>query len=346
MAWPTAQTVLAQAGVELGLLSASDLGDDAFTSSDSTVLQLLALLKKAGRDLVDEFNWQQLRAEYSILTQTAAAASAAGQSTWGAVPLPYDWRSMTDQSGWNRTNRLPLGGPLSEQEWQFLSSRVAGVVWTVLFRPMQGLMFLYPSTATPAAQQITVAYKSSWWVQRVSRIQTLQVWAAATLYNFGDIVGFTGPGKPFVANLYRCVRPGTSGAVGPDPAKATTPYVPVTSGALVDGTCIWNWIGVNYLTSDGAGTTYNTFSVGNADSPITGADTLMFDEELLVAKLKLAWLVAKGFDSSAADAEYQRQLGTARGANTSAPMLSLNGSGLTRDRLLGGLSVPITGFGS
>lgn len=340
MGWPTAQSVLAQAAVELGLVgSPDDLGDNAYDSTDANIVQLRALLKKAGRDLLAEAQWSQLRQEYSILTESAADATANNHQTLGAFVLPADFAEMIDQTGWNRTNRLPLGGGLSEQEWQYLSSRLAGVVWTVLFKPRQGLFWLYPSTSTPAAQAITFAYKSSWWVQDVTAALALD-YSSVQAYDVGDLIQYIGPGGPLIGTLFRCVQPGTSNLY-PDPAAGTVPYLPTTSGALVDGTVVWNWMGLLTNTAEGFGMT-----CGNLSAPAHGANQLMFDEELLVASLKAEWLDAKGFDSSGAWNDRESALERAIGADSPSPILSLNGTGMVRDRLLGELNVPITGFGS
>ncbi len=351
MGWPTAQDVVTQAALELGLIgSVTELGDDVYLSSDATVGQLLALLKKSGRDLVDAFEWEQLRAEWSIVTR-AFVAGTHGPSI--ATPMPPDWRSMIAQSGWNRTTRLPLGGGLSEQEWQYLSSRLTGVVWTVLFRPMQGMLWIYPPSGAPVGQEITFGYKSSHWV----RPSALEVgvdymdWAIATAFNVGAIV-VVNPiqGDPFTLHAYRCAQPGVSGANGPDSQLRAT-GVPVVSGSILDGTADegarWNWLGslsltANALNVDGP----RKPSFATKDQPESGEDVLLFDEQLLVAKLKLLWLKAKGFDSNDAEVEFQRQLLNATSNGVAPPILSLNGSGVASDRMLGGVNIPITGFGS
>lgn len=355
MGWPTAQAVLTQAALELGLIQSSgDLGDDAFDATDPNVLQLCALLKKTGRELVDEADWTHLRSEFAFKTPTAGAALAAEQSAWSTQPLPADWRNMVDQSGWNRTNRLPLGGPLSEQEWQYLASRLTGVVLNVLFRPMQGLLYLYPPNNTPAGQEIVMAYKSGWWVQNFEWLSNPNLmWLPSTRYDAGDVVGFAPlvRGRPISGQFFRCVAPGVSGTVGPDPAYATMPYVPKTSGVLVDGECNWNFIGVLTSTNNVNGLSSNTVSsntltFGSTDTPTSGADQLMFDEVLLVAKLKLLWLRAKGFDSLDAERDYNNTLARVVSNDCASPKLSLNGPKLAFDPLLGLQNFPITGFGS
>lgn len=355
MEWPTAQSVVAQAALELGLIQrASDLGDDVYDSVDPNIVQLLAFLKKAGRDLVDEYEWEQLRAEWAITTGVGTFGENVGQRT-GVFALPKDFRAMIEQTGWNRTNRLPLGGALSEQEWQYLASRLTGVVWTVLFKPKQGLLWLYPPTGTPEGQEIVLAYKSANWV----RPETLQegvdytTWAEDSDYMVGAVVAAAGSGDPFTLNLYRCVQPGHSGRIpdgGPDPTLTET-GIPTLSGSIYDGQTAtdgvyWNWLGTVVQSTDPLNAeNILTPSFATRTEPASGEDVLLFDEQLLVAKLKRLWLEAKGFDWSGAEAEYQRQFGLATSNSESPPVLSLNRGGIVRDRLLDGLNVPITGFG-
>lgn len=349
MEWPTAQTVVSQAALELGLIqSAGDLPDDVYATTDSNITQLLALLKKSGRALLDDYEWQQLRAEWSIRT-----VGDAQNPRIGAYALPPDFRGLVSQSGWNRTQRLPMGGPLSEQEWQYLASRLTGVVWTVLFRPMQGLIWLYPPTNTPTEQDITFAYKSKYWARPSQLVLGTDygAWAPDVDFNVGSVV--TGEATatvnlPFLLHFYRCVLPGLSDAagVGPD-SQLTDSGQPTISGPIIDGACVWNWIGtvvqrVN-APSDFAS---EVPSFGTKDAPTAGSDYVLFEEELLVAKLKLEWLKTKGFDTSDAQDDFDRAWARATSNSEDAPILSLNGGATVRgDRLLGPLNVPITGFG-
>lgn len=333
MNWPTAQAVVTQAALELGIVQSSgDLGDDVYLATDPTLLQLVALLKRAGRELVDEAQWTHLRQEFGIYT------NAGGQS-WGAYALPPDWRNMLDQTGWNRTNRLPMAGPLSEQEWSYVNSRVAGVVLNVLFRPMQGLMVLYPTSGLTSGMSIVMTYKSSWWVQEAASTR-LQEWATATEYKNGAIVSVENAQEPYVKNFYRCVSFGTSNADPPGGASASVP----ASGPIVSSTdtaLVWNWIGCS-LDSQDDGLVLN---FGWSSSPSSGADRLMFEEQLLVAKLKLLWLKAKGFDSMDAADDYKRIFDSIVANDSAAPKMNLARPGMVIDRLLGAQNYPITGYG-
>lgn len=347
MGWPSAQTVVMQAAVELGLVqSASEFGNDVYASADPIAVQLCALLKKLGRDLVDEFDWPQLRAEWSIITESPTVAEGVDHQTYAAYLLPKDWKALIPQSGWNRTNRLPMGGPLSEQEWQYLTSRLTGVVWTVLFRPMQSLFFVYPPNNVPDAQALTFAYKSSNWVQDVASVTSMASWGASTYYRAGALVKFTGAGGVLPDTVWRCVQTGTSGTDAPDPAYATSPYVPTVSGATEDGSCQWNFVGFVTLQDDGEGGDDYGITFGTADAPAKGAQLLMFEEELLVARLQLAWLQKKGFETRDAEREAARAFEAATSNVAAAPIMSLNRRGYVADKLLDGSNIPITNYGS
>jgi len=246
MSWPTAGEVVSDAAVEIGLSSSPD----PFSSSDPNIVQLCQLLKSVGRDLLNQREWSYLRKEASFTT-------VQNQSLY---PLPGDFWYMIDQTWWNRTNRLPVGGPLSPQEWQYLKARLVGVVFNVLFRPAQGQIELYPNTNTPGGQDIFYEYGSRYWVS-----------SAAT----PTVLGY-----PF----------------------------PTVSDQLV-------W----------------------------------FDSLLLTRALKLAFLKAKGFDTTAAAVDYASTLESVKGADAPSPVLSVTRGGGMRgvvDPLIGTQSVPITGYGS
>lgn len=69
-----------------------------------------------------------------------------------------------------------------------------------------------------------------------------------------------------------------------------------------------------------------------------------FDPRLLVCGTKLYFLRAKGFDSTAAQNDFDVRLSAARGGDGAAPVLSLSGRA-ARDRLLDARNAPATGFG-
>lgn len=244
MSWATAGEVVNDAAVEVGLTDDAD----PFTSTDLNTIQLCRLLKSCGQELVQMRNWTHLRKEHTFTTVQGTANYA----------LPTDFFRMYDQSGWNRTNRLPLGGPLSPQEWQFLKARLVGVVFTVLFRPMNGEIYLYPDTNTPGDYTIAFEYGSRYWL-----------------------------------------------------SDTATP------------------------------------TVLSKDAPTSGDDLIWFDRLLVVRSLKLAFLKAKGLDTTAAEQDFAATLNSAMGADAPNKVLKLH-AGFTDPSAvpIGAQSVPITGFGS
>lgn len=86
--------------------------------------------------------------------------------------MPPGFSNMLDQTGWNRTNRLPLGNPLSPQQWQYLKGRMQGVVFNVLFRPEEDTIRLYPDIDPPGLNTIAFEYTSRFWVSTVGSMET------------------------------------------------------------------------------------------------------------------------------------------------------------------------------
>lgn len=78
--------------------------------------------------------------------------------------------------------------------------------------------------------------------------------------------------------------------------------------------------------------------------PSLGTDSLWFDEPLLLAELKLAFLKAKFFDTTAAQATRDEIFAAVTGGDGAAPVLSVVGSG-GMFRLVDMDNIPDTGMG-
>lgn len=105
MTW-TALQIMTQVAGELGLSRPTDVAD----TSDKQSVQLLALMNAAGNELLNYHTWEFLREEWSITTAGSAAS----------YPLPADYSYFLDQTQWDRSNRWPLLGPKSAQEWAWM----------------------------------------------------------------------------------------------------------------------------------------------------------------------------------------------------------------------------------
>jgi hypothetical protein len=82
------------------------------------------------------------------------------------------------------------------------------------------------------------------------------------------------------------------------------------------------------------------------DNVTQSIDIVLFEPILFLKRLKLAWLTAKGFDTSKAQDEFVVALDSWIGKDTSAPKLSLNGPLNLGTKFLDQSNVPQTGFGS
>lgn len=149
----TAQDIVNRAAVACGLESRGDV----FAATDPSFVQLRSLLTTCGQELVESFEWEYLRREHSIVTDTLTDD--------GTYPLPDDFGYMINQTGWDRSNDLPVQGPLSAQQWAYLKGRnLASSTIYVSFRIMQNEFVVYPDDPVPDALTITFEYISRNWV--------------------------------------------------------------------------------------------------------------------------------------------------------------------------------------
>jgi len=174
--FPLAGDVIKQAATELGLGTTQD----PYQSSDPKWGQLAGLLTKIGRKLSADYVWAHLRPEWKFTVQPGDT---------GAYLLPADWIDMVDQTGWNRSSRLPLGGPLSAQEWQYVQAWAMGLTITVLFRQNSTELVLYPQPP-PVGTVIAMEYRSSSWVAPAAQANAL---AANNYKTLGPVNGTDGP---------------------------------------------------------------------------------------------------------------------------------------------------------
>lgn len=295
-AFSTAGTIINEAAVEVGLAAVSD----PYAETDQNFVQLRGLFKSLGQDIWRLKQWTQLQQVYTF-------SSVQGQ---GRYSLPLDFGLMIDQSGWNRSNSLPMGGPLSPQEWEYLKGRLVGVVFTVLFRPMNQQLWLFPDIDTPGGYAIAFEYISRFWVVPAATHSHSGPWSDGIAVTLGDY--FTNGG-----NVYVATSTGTTGASGP-----TT-----TGSGISDGGVTWNYV-----------------SAWGAVAPAASTDVVLYDPLLAMRGLKLAWLKAKGFDTTSAQLDFDTTLEGVKGEDSIAPTLSLNSS--SDGYLIGDKNVPITGFGS
>lgn len=149
----TANDVINRAALECGLLPVND----PVSSADESFVQLTGLLTSCGQELVEMHPWQGLRKHYGLTTQ-------AGDT--GSYDLPDDFGYMIDQTGWDKSNRLPAIGPLSAQQWSFLDgSDLLDTPMYAMFQLEANELQIYPQPP-PVGVEVAFQYISRNWVQQ------------------------------------------------------------------------------------------------------------------------------------------------------------------------------------
>lgn len=147
--YSTAGEIVRRAGVQLGLGNVAS----PFASTDPNYVQLIEFLNTLGDDLNNEHDWSQFVRECTITTDGITSSFA----------LPADFHEMFDQSGWNRSMRLPLIGPLTSQESQFLKTQTGSLLINAAFR-VEGNRMVFPVVPS-SGQTLIFEYLSSYWVE-------------------------------------------------------------------------------------------------------------------------------------------------------------------------------------
>jgi hypothetical protein len=349
----TVAQIVKQTAINLGLPTV----DDPVASTDPLQVQLVGLLTEAGLDIVLKHEWPQLVAEKVLTT-------VAGQVDY---TLPDDFLHIIPQSGWNRTTRFPLGGPLSVQEWQYLKAAVVGVTFNVLFRVTPTLMRLFP---TPP-NNFTIAYE----YQSRNWLSSAGVPAGSTVPLTGTTLVDLSPPQPTVYlatdmtsfaqrvqhvgslvsikigsdgdTLQETIAGRLYGNIDPSTGIPTT-WVELNTAFPIDNqhqtyTSNFHAAGTNVELSISIEETVST-GLPELDAPASSGDVVLLEPVLVMKALKLRFLQTKGFDTSIQQDEYDKTLIMIAGRSDGAPRLSLNGNRI-RDRFLDGLNIPITGMG-
>lgn len=140
--------IVNRVAIEVGLDSVADV----FATSDPAFVRLTNLLTTVVQDLLEVFSWQELTRSYSHTTS---------EGETGDLTLPADFAYMIDQTGWDRSNNVPLIGPLSAQDWTYLLGRdLVGSTIYASFRFDQNQLRIFPNNPMPAGLEINFEYVS------------------------------------------------------------------------------------------------------------------------------------------------------------------------------------------
>lgn len=148
----TANDILNRVAAEVGIEPVVD----PFASNDPSFVKLRYLLNIAGEELVEAHPWEYLLKEHQIVTVDGDT---------GVYDLPSNFAYMINQTGWERSQRVPLGGPLSSQDWAYLKGRqLASNTLYASFRIAEGQFKVYPENPA-AGLDINFEYVSNQWVR-------------------------------------------------------------------------------------------------------------------------------------------------------------------------------------
>lgn len=123
-------------------------------STDAQVIQLLTLANVAGRDLAQSYDWEAITEERIFVTVAATTQPSA---------FVGDFDHFIANSGFNRTTRRPINGPLTAAQWQAVQANPQLNSVYLMYNERQGAFNLSP--APPAGQTIAYAYVSINWAK-------------------------------------------------------------------------------------------------------------------------------------------------------------------------------------
>lgn len=147
--YSTAGTILNRVATQVNLKTRADPLDGL----DQNFTQMVEFLTTAGYDLCRQHTWTHLIREFTLTTDGSTQSYA----------LPADFFDLVDQTEWNRTSRLPMIGPVSSQQAQFLKARLPALVINIIFR-IQGNLITLP-VVPPTAATCAAEYLSTYWVK-------------------------------------------------------------------------------------------------------------------------------------------------------------------------------------
>ncbi len=105
-------------------------------------------------------------------------------------PLPSDWQRQVPQTEWDRTNRWPLMGPQSAQDWQSFKSGIVYAGPRQRFRIVGGYMTVNP--LPPNGLTFAFEYISNAWVYSATGTAQTRILADTDTFIYSDSMMITG----------------------------------------------------------------------------------------------------------------------------------------------------------
>ncbi len=146
-----ASEILNRVAAEVGIAPI----ESPLESQDPFWVQIRYLLNTAGEELMQAYPWELLVRNHQIVTQSGDT---------GVYMLPDDFGYILNQTEWDETNSVPMGGPLSASEWTYLKGRnLASNTLYASFRIAQGNFNVFPNPPA-VGLDLNFEYISTDWV--------------------------------------------------------------------------------------------------------------------------------------------------------------------------------------
>lgn len=128
--------------------------NQAITSTDPQILQLVSICEEEGQEMAERYPWQELQQEATFSTVASQV-----QANLSSITIGFEY--IVNDTIWNRTLRRPVYGPKSQQDWQQAKAMQINGPFNS-YRIIGNVINFYPNPA--AGQTCAFEYITDNWI--------------------------------------------------------------------------------------------------------------------------------------------------------------------------------------